>query len=447
LVNEPALERDIARLEELRLSTLERRIDAELEAGQNGNLVGELETLIAEQPLREHLRWLLILSLYRAGRQAEALEVYRETRRVLTEELGLEPSPALRELEQAILRQDPSLDATAAPTPTDPIPAVSERKRRRVPPVPILALLALGLAGTATAMAMVRPEKGTSSAAATEAIFPTLEMTGGPANGTGGSAGGTKARTATKAKHHGRAAGSAATNHVSASRGTRTIANGVHKKHKHAHTPPPMLGFGDAFTGPSLSSFWTASSEGTGSSYTQGGGQATFSIAADATFDPQSQNMPFGAGNTIGTRCRFPGPFDARVHFTLWQWPTGNGASIWLGAAGADSEELIARSSGRAPDEGYDSWPPGAGTNPVRPLDDRSGALRMTRSHGIVHLYYWHSRRWKQLTQTALGGNISLQIGIGARQDLWQGQDVSADIDNFKVTAPYINQVNGCGGP
>jgi DNA-binding SARP family transcriptional activator len=113
LVNEPALQRHIARLEELRLSTLERRIDADLEAGRSAGLIGELEGLVAEQPLRELLRWLLILALYRAGRQGEALEVYRETRRFLTEELGLEPSRDLRELEQAILRQDPALDAFA----------------------------------------------------------------------------------------------------------------------------------------------------------------------------------------------------------------------------------------------------------------------------------------------------------------------------------------------
>src|SRR5262249_11449271 len=130
LVDEPALQRDIDRLEELRLNTVERRIDADLEAGHAGDLVGELETLVAERPLREHLRWLLILALYRAGRQVEALEVYRETRRVLTEELGLEPGPALKELEQAILRQDPSLDANASRAHTEGPAEAPEPKRR-----------------------------------------------------------------------------------------------------------------------------------------------------------------------------------------------------------------------------------------------------------------------------------------------------------------------------
>ena len=147
LAAEPGLQTEIARLDELRLTTLERRIDADLEAGRNAELVGEIETLIAAHPLREHLRWQLILALYRAGRQAEALEVYRETRRVLTEELGLEPSPELRELEKAILRQDPAIAATAK-VPPPPIEQPRRSKRRAV----LLALLVLGLLGVGLAV-------------------------------------------------------------------------------------------------------------------------------------------------------------------------------------------------------------------------------------------------------------------------------------------------------
>jgi hypothetical protein len=101
----------IARLEELRLVALERRIEAELALGLHVELVGELKALINEHPLRERIRGQLMLALYRSGRQAEALDVYRETRRTLAGELGIEPGPALHELEQAILRQDPTLAA------------------------------------------------------------------------------------------------------------------------------------------------------------------------------------------------------------------------------------------------------------------------------------------------------------------------------------------------
>jgi DNA-binding SARP family transcriptional activator len=101
---------EIARLEEMRLAVLEQRIDADLARGQNTQLVGELEALVARHPLRERLRWQLMLALYRSARQAEALDAYRAARRELQEELGLDPSTELRQLEQAILRQDPDLD-------------------------------------------------------------------------------------------------------------------------------------------------------------------------------------------------------------------------------------------------------------------------------------------------------------------------------------------------
>ena len=107
----------IGRLEELRLAALEKRIEADLALGRHAELVAEVEALVAEHPLRERLRAQLMLALYRCGRQADALAVYRTTRRALIEELGIEPSPPLRELEQAILRQDPSLDLAPAPGP------------------------------------------------------------------------------------------------------------------------------------------------------------------------------------------------------------------------------------------------------------------------------------------------------------------------------------------
>jgi len=103
----------IARLEEIRLAAVELRIDADLALGRHDELVGELEALVAEEPLRERFRRCLMTALYRSGRQAEALEAYQDTRRALVDELGVDPTPALQELERAILRQDPSLDVEA----------------------------------------------------------------------------------------------------------------------------------------------------------------------------------------------------------------------------------------------------------------------------------------------------------------------------------------------
>jgi len=114
----------IARLEEIRLAAIELRIDADLALGRHDELVGELEALVAEHPLRERLPRCLMTALYRSGRQAEALDVYRKARRALVDGLGIEPSAALHELERAILRQDPSLDLEA-PTLTR-VPAIAE---------------------------------------------------------------------------------------------------------------------------------------------------------------------------------------------------------------------------------------------------------------------------------------------------------------------------------
>jgi DNA-binding SARP family transcriptional activator len=106
-------QREIARLEELRLGVLEDRIQADLESGRHAELIAELERLVAEEPLRERPRAQLMLALYRSGRQAEALEAYRDARRTLTEELGIEPGRELKEIEARILEQDPSLEGPA----------------------------------------------------------------------------------------------------------------------------------------------------------------------------------------------------------------------------------------------------------------------------------------------------------------------------------------------
>ena len=110
VAGEPFAQPEIARLEELRLTAIESRVEADLMVGAHAQVVGELEALVAREPLRERLRGQLMLALYRCGRQAEALEAYRDARRALVDELGIEPGRALHELEQAILRQEETLD-------------------------------------------------------------------------------------------------------------------------------------------------------------------------------------------------------------------------------------------------------------------------------------------------------------------------------------------------
>lgn len=137
---------EVEQLEEERLSARMDMIDCELALGAHERLVAELETLVSQYPLRERLRAQLMLALYRCGRQADALEVYREGRRALHDELGIEPGPALRGLEQSILRQESELGgAPAAPT------EITRRPRRRWP----LVVAGLALVGAAVVSAIV----------------------------------------------------------------------------------------------------------------------------------------------------------------------------------------------------------------------------------------------------------------------------------------------------
>ena len=122
---EPFAQREIARLEELRIVALELLIEARLALGRHAELVGELERLVAEHPYRERLRAQLMLALYRSERQADALQAYQNARRTLVEQLGIEPGERLRDLERAMLTQDPGLLLPARAAQTSPEPAVS----------------------------------------------------------------------------------------------------------------------------------------------------------------------------------------------------------------------------------------------------------------------------------------------------------------------------------
>ena len=151
LAHEPFAQISIERLEEIRLAALEQRIDAELALGSHAQLIGELEELVTQHPLRERFRGQMMLALYRSGRQAEALAVYREAREALVEEFGIEPTLALRGLERAILTQAPSLDLDR----TAPIPAAAQERSVLVLPsvkdrLDVLLAIAEPLASRAT---------------------------------------------------------------------------------------------------------------------------------------------------------------------------------------------------------------------------------------------------------------------------------------------------------
>jgi DNA-binding SARP family transcriptional activator len=151
---------EIERLNELRLVATEERIEAELVLGRHDTLVPELEGLIAKHGLRERLRGQLMLALYRSGRHAEAVRVYADARKRLIEDLGMEPSRQLRELEQAMLRQDAALDL--------PRSVVARRPRA------VFGALALALAAAVTAAVVAVTQGGTESARALAAANSTV---------------------------------------------------------------------------------------------------------------------------------------------------------------------------------------------------------------------------------------------------------------------------------
>jgi DNA-binding SARP family transcriptional activator len=138
---EPFAQRAIAALDELRIEAIEERLEADIALGRGGELVADLEEAIAAQPFREHLHGLLMLALYRGGRQADALQAYLRARSLLIDELGLEPGPELRELQAAILRQDPALElqpTVRAALPPDAAPESWLPRERRI--VTVLAM-------------------------------------------------------------------------------------------------------------------------------------------------------------------------------------------------------------------------------------------------------------------------------------------------------------------
>jgi DNA-binding SARP family transcriptional activator len=172
---------EAARLEELRQLALEERAEAELELGRGPELVAELQALVAERPLQERPLALLMRALYRAGRQSDALEAYRGGKRLLDEELGLEPGAELRELERAILRQDPALAARPWPV---------EEALRAILAVPGSAAAATALLPLAEALAgspvrrelvlarIVPPDELTAATAALQAARQELSERG-----------------------------------------------------------------------------------------------------------------------------------------------------------------------------------------------------------------------------------------------------------------------------
>ncbi len=188
LAGEPFAQAQIGRLEDARLDAIENRVEADLSLGRQTEAIQELEPLVARHPYREHLRELLMLALYRAGRQADALAAYQDARNVLVEELGLEPGKRLRELHSAILAQDPGLDHPEAAPPPPRDESALPPARRLWPvagAVATLVLVAVAVVLLATADEEASSQPLTDDSHAVAAIDPaTMSVTTAASVGT-----------------------------------------------------------------------------------------------------------------------------------------------------------------------------------------------------------------------------------------------------------------------
>ena len=478
LPDAPFVARERARLDGERLAALNDRIDADLALGRHAALVPELSALAAEHPLDERFRAQLILALYRCGRQAAALDVYRETRENLAEEVGLEPSPALRDLQRAVLQQDPALDAppaAAAARPARPRPT-----RRLLWAAGVAALFA---AGTASAIVLSRDDPqeaaqaATTSTSAPSAHRPIVAATS------------TQQRPAprrpdrrprrhavvirpvtvhaaptTTAQPH----ASSTTAPVTPTPATTTIP--THRQKKAARPPttvtrerptttrpaqvtkpkpaptapaatptterpagPPLVD--DAFDGPVDDSFWHPAILGEGPQVAQRNGRVEMFLPASAT--------PYGTYRQIAgqyeVRCKFPGDFDAQVDFDLVQWPPGNGVSATLSATIEKGKvapydiypQIFRRSLGDQ--EHYQSAV--ILDESVVPTEDRQGRLRIARRNNIFATYYWKRQRWVAVDSAKLPGTAAIAFATITNGNEWGRLDVTVAFDNFVLYA------------
>jgi DNA-binding SARP family transcriptional activator len=436
---------EVERLAELRITTHEERIDADLALGRHAQLVGEIEALVAEYPLREGLRAQLMTALARSGRHAEALAVYQDARRTLVDELGLEPSPALRELESAILRHDPSL--TPSLPKREPIAAAMvprSRDRRAALALAVLTALAL-TAGIAVAFVVggddgtrttAAPQKPASTTAQPPVTITVSRPQAHPAARKHGHAASRPLPTASKL---------VVTTPVPDPT-TSTTSRPVHHvkpvttKPKPSRTnvtttqpPPKVTTIADDFEdGVRNVSTWHVIVTGTNVDVVEQNGSLEIGIGAGAT--------PGGTYNNIdghyGTMCTFPGDFEARVDYRLLSWPPQSGVYLALNAffanAFVERWSQSAEEAGVDPLEVYGSW--------IQPrfsvvnTSDQQGSLRLRRKNGVVTSYFLSAGQWRTIDAARRTGGAVMGIQLAANQGVSVQKTVRVAFDNFNLS-------------
>jgi DNA-binding SARP family transcriptional activator len=448
-VDAPFADSERAALDELRLAAVEGRIDADLERGRQAELVPELAGLVHAYPLRERLRGQQILALYRCGRQADALDAYRDAKRVLDEELGLEPSPALRELEHAILVHDASL---ASDVPSERLSVVSRASptasgSRRTSLVAAAAAAALALAGTAVVLVLAtRNSEEPVSAAAKPPVAPVRPAAHGTHPRTSVSS--VKIRHTRVAPLHRRHAVASVTERVVPLK-TRTVVVTTQAAPKRTSTraskpvappaatatkaPPPQTISDDFSEATPNYSLWHTGSDGNGGTWALQSGQLVFTIPASAQTGGQYDQV----GPVWGSQCRFDGNFDERINFQLLEWPHGSGARVQLDAWVSKTADYSASGRVTASDSETYSGNINRGWNQIS-TTDTTGTLRVARVGTTETAYYEANGKWVPVYSGQAPGEAQLGIQLFAVAGDWQHEDVSVAFDNFRVTATHF---------
>jgi DNA-binding SARP family transcriptional activator len=433
-------------LEELRIGAIEERIEAELEAGRDAELVSELTTLVTRYPLRERLRSEWIVALYRTGRQADALDAFRKTKRMFDEELGLELSPALAELERAILQHDPAL---TRPPPIPKAPASAPPRRRRL--VAAAAAGALLVAAGVTAAALLaakdapapvavrtslrtrtvvehtttriatRPTRKRArhtrptTTAGVRTVRETVPAAPTPPPPPATATTSTVAHTTTRA---------AATTTVRRRAPAAPAARVVKPKAKRRVPTSIADAFGAAAVDAGV---WARFSSGSGWAMGISDGHLEFAFTAQTQADASDGTY----GGHVETTCSFPGDFDARVDYELAKWPPANGLRVMLSAFLGSSPSGWTAERSSVGGETHASYVDGR-LRSVTAVDS-AGSLRVARHDGVFTSYYGEGGRWSVLATAATSGVASIGLGV-VGSGTFDGEAATVDFDNFRVT-------------
>jgi DNA-binding SARP family transcriptional activator len=459
-VDAPFAASEAAALEELRFAAVEGRVDADLERGRHAELVPELGALVRAQPLRERLRGQQILALYRCGRQADALDAYRATKRMLDEELGLEPSPALRELERAILTQDESLAAAAtvadesAPA---PVALVEVRRGPRWGRIALIAACVLLLLAAAS-VAAVLATRTTSSATKPPVLVksPVVALAVQPTQKAPKTRRSHKTVAAVRhivpAVHHAAAAKShravGPAKHQQVTKKVTTTTTTTTTSSKAAATPkpkPPATTTTATTTPPAQSTLtddfsestpntklWNVTGDGSGYSWALQNGKLVFTIPSDAQMGGQ-YNM---VGPGWATQCRFDGNFDERIDYQLLDWPAGSGAHVQINAWVFPTSNSSAGRMTNQYSESYNgnvnqSWD-------LVDTQDLQGTLRLMRTGANETAYYLSKGNWVPIHTGTAPGQAQLGIQVFAMANDWTHKQIRVAFDNYSVTASPI---------